>query len=179
MLYNYQASPRKGHIEKIYHIFAFLNKNPKLTLYFDPREPLIDPSWVQGDSVEEFKDQNRDAEDQLPPSQMCPETRGGPISTTVYVDVYHKANKVTSHGHTGFIILLNRATIIWYNKRHNTVETSTFSSDFIADKSCVEHITALCFKLRMLGIPVMDSAKILCDNESVVKNSFILSSTLS
>ena len=82
MLSSYQASPIEGHMENIYHVFAFLKKKPKLTLYFDPREPLIDPSWFQGNSVENFKEQYRDSEEQLTPSQMCPYTIDMPVSTT-------------------------------------------------------------------------------------------------
>ena len=67
---------------------------------------------------------------------------------------------------------------MWYSKRQNTVEASTFSREFIAMKVCVEHITALRFKLKMLGVPVNDPTKVLCDNESVVKNSSLLASTL-
>ena len=79
--------------------------------------------------------------------------------------------------HTGFIIFLNRAPIIWYSKRQKTVEAYTFSSEFIAIKACIEHTTALRFKLRMFGVPVLDSNKILRNNESVVKNYSILDST--
>ena len=32
MLSSYQASPRQGHLEQIYHIFGYLKKKPKLTL---------------------------------------------------------------------------------------------------------------------------------------------------
>ena len=117
MLSGYQDSPREGHLEQIYHVFVFLKKNPKLTLYFDPREPLIDPSWFQGDSVENFKDQYRYAEDQLPPLQMCPETRDVPVITTVYIDASREANRVRLLDHTGFIIFLNRSPIIPYIKR--------------------------------------------------------------
>ena len=31
-LSSYQASPRRGHLEQVIHIFAFLKKNPKLTV---------------------------------------------------------------------------------------------------------------------------------------------------
>ena len=72
LLSSYQESPREGHLEQIYHVLAFLKKKNKLTLYFDPRETLIDPSWFQGDSFENFKDQYQDYEEQLPPSPMCP-----------------------------------------------------------------------------------------------------------
>ena len=139
---------------------------------------MIDPSWFQGDSFENFKDQYRYAEDQLPPSKMFPETRGVPVSTTAYVDASNEDNKVTRRCHTVFIIILNRVPIIWYSKIHNIVEESTFSGDFRASKDCAEHITELCLKLHMLGIPVVEYTKIIYDNESVVKNSSILSSSL-
>ena len=51
-------------------------------------------------------------------------------------------------------------------------------SEFIAMKVCVEYITALRYKLRMFGIPIEESTKLLCDNESVVRNSSKLESTL-
>ena len=62
--------------------------------------------------------------------------------------------------------------------RVNTFESSTFSSEFIALKACTEAITALCYKLRMFGVLIDDSTKVLCDNESVVKNSSKLDSSL-
>ena len=95
MLSSHQASPREGHLEQIYHMFSFLKKNPKLTLYFDPQEPEIDPSWFNGDSVDVFRDQYRDAEEQLPDVHLCPEPRGVPVSTTAYVDASHGANRIT------------------------------------------------------------------------------------
>ena len=58
------------------------------------------------------------------------------------------------------------------------MEASTFSSEFIAAKACVEYITAFHFKLRMFGVPLDGPTKVLCDNESVVKNSSLLASTL-
>jgi hypothetical protein len=63
------------------------------------------------------------------------------------------------------------------------VEASTFSSEFIALKTCIEAITALRYKLRMFGIPIADEdeinpAHIFCDNETVTKNSTLVESTL-
>ena len=45
-------------------------------------------------------------------------------------------------------------------------------------KACAENITALRFKLRMFGVPVIDSKAVLCDNESAVTTYSILDSTL-
>ena len=178
MLSSYQALPREGHLEQFYHIFTFLKKNPKLTLYFDPKEPITNPSWFDGDAREVFKDQYSDVCKQLPPDHLCPEPKGVSVSTTAYVDSSHAANKVTRRSHTGFLIFLNIAPIIWFSKRQNTVEAIAFSSKFIAMRVCVEHITALPFKLRMFGVTVDDPTTVLCDNLSIVRNSSILLSTL-
>ena len=178
MLSAYQASPRQGHLEQAYHIFAYLKNKPKLTLYFDPSLPNLEPSWAIGDKAETFTQQYRDAKEQIPPKHMMPKPRGRSVTTTAFVDSSHAANKITRRSHTGFLIFINRAPIIWYSKRQNTVESSTFSSEFIALKACTESITALRYKLRMFGVPVDDSTKVLCDNESVVRNSSKLESVL-
>ena len=60
----------------------------------------------------------------------------------------------------------------------NTVETSTFGSEFIALKIATELTEALVYKLRMFGVPVEAPARVFCDNESVVKNSSYPESTL-
>jgi len=66
MLSAHQASPHEGYLEQVYHIFAYLKKKPKLTLYFDLHEPDID-HWSERDSPDIFKDQYRDAREQMPP----------------------------------------------------------------------------------------------------------------
>ena len=44
VLSSYQAAPRDGLLQQILHIFIFLKKNPKLTLYFDPNPAVIYPT---------------------------------------------------------------------------------------------------------------------------------------
>ena len=66
----------------------------------------------------------------------------------------------------------------WLSKRQNTVETSTFGSEFIAMKTSVEHIEALRYKLRMFGIPIDGPTNVFCDNEAVFENTSIPDSTL-
>jgi hypothetical protein len=72
--------------------------------------------------------------------------------------------------HNGVILYINRAPIIWYCKRQNTVESSTFGSEFIAMEIAVELIEGLRYKLRMMGVPIEDPCNVFCDNEAVVKN---------
>lgn len=36
LLSQYQANPRRGHMEQLLHIFGYLKRHPKITLYFNP-----------------------------------------------------------------------------------------------------------------------------------------------
>ena len=67
---------------------------------------------------------------------------------------------------------------MWLSKRQNTVEASTFGSEFIAMKTAVEHVEALHYKLQMFGIPIEGPTNVFCDNEAVFKNTSIPDSTL-
>ena len=140
MLSSYQASPRRGHLEQVYHILAFLKKKPKLTLYFDASRPEIDLSCFSCDNASNFKEQYRDAEEQLPLEHTMPKPRGRSVTTTAFVDASHAANKVTRRSHTGFVIFVNGAPIIWYSKRQNTVESSSFSSKYVAFGATFQHV---------------------------------------
>ena len=95
-----------------------------------------------------------------------------------YVDADHAGNLMTRRSHTGIIIYLNNTPVIWYSKRQNTVETSSFGSEFIALRIAVEMNEGLRYKLRMFGVPISGPTDIFCDNKSVVTNASIPSSML-
>ena len=120
MLSSYQASPRSGHLEQVYHIFAYIKRKIKLTLYFDPSLPNIDMTMFKGDHADVFKEQYRGAEEELPP--RMPKPRGRQVTTTAFVDSSHASNKMTRKSHTGYVIFVNCAPIVWYSKQQNTIE---------------------------------------------------------
>jgi hypothetical protein len=93
-----------------------------------------------------------DAKEQLPENQ--PKERGKPIQMTVFADANHAGDRVSRRSRTGIILYLNCAPIIWYSKKQNLVETSTFGSKFMAVKTAVAMIKGMRYKLRMLGIPL-------------------------
>ena len=112
-----------------------------------------------------------------------PKPRGAAVETMAFVDSSHGANKVTRRSHSEHILFVNSAPMKWLSRRQQTVETSAFSSEFIALKQCIEDIEHLRFKLRMFGIPLYqdedgDATCILCDNESVVNNTSKVHSSL-
>ena len=101
-----------------------------------------------------------------------PKARGRAVEVTAFVDESHTSDKNIRRSHRGYIIFVNCAPIIWYSKRQVTVDSITFGSDFIASKTCLEHIIALRFKLRIFGIPIDGESRILNDNKSVVDSSY-------
>ena len=83
-----------------------------------------------------------------------PEALGKYVVIKAYVDVNHTGNMANRRSHSGIIIYVNNAPIIWFNKRHNTVKTLSFGSEFVALRIATEMIEALRCKLRYFGIPV-------------------------
>lgn len=84
--------------------------------------------FANGDGSNLLREHYQDAEEQMPTPHLVSEPLGRGISMTAYVDASHAANRVIRRNHTGFIIFLNHAPIIWFGKRQNTVEASTVPS---------------------------------------------------
>ena len=167
------ALPKRGHLEQLHHIFGYLKVNPKRKLFFDPQHPSIDERAFKEHDWYEFY---RGAKERLP--NHSPKPRGNMVSTHCFLDSDYAGDKVTRRSQTGILIFVNRAPIVWYSKRQNTVETSTFGSEFIAMKTVVEQVESLWYKLRMFGVPLEGPTNMFCDNEEVFKNASIPDSTL-
>ena len=58
------------------------------------------------------------------------------------------------------------------------METTTYGSEFIATKQCAEQVRELQETLKLMGIPIEESAWMLGDNSSVITFSTILSLVL-
>ena len=115
VLSDFQSAPREGNLHQVFHIFSFMKNKPKLTTYFDPRLPNIDPTSFSGSSVEEFREKYRYAMEQLP--KDIPEPRGKSVSITAFVDASHASDKKTIRSHTGYMVFVNRSPIVFYSKR--------------------------------------------------------------
>jgi hypothetical protein len=64
------------------------------------------------------------------------------------------------------------------SKHRNTVELSTFGSEFIATKTAIDMIEGLQYKLRTMGIPIDGPKNLLGDNQSAVINATYVESPL-
>ncbi|CAJ1948681.1 unnamed protein product [Cylindrotheca closterium] len=101
-----------------------------------------------------------------------PEALGLAVKLMMFVDASHASNLVTCQSRTGVLIFVNCAPIIWYSKKQNSVETSSFGSEFMALN------TGLRYKLRMMRVPIDGYCHTCVDNNSVVLNSSRPESTL-
>jgi hypothetical protein len=173
MLSRYLVSARRGHLEQVFHIFAYLKAHTRSTLVFDDTEPDFDGSTFNRCDWSEFYP---DAAEAIPSN--APEPRGKSVTMSCFVDADHAGCRVTRRSHTGILIFVNRAPILWYSKRQNTVESSTFGSEFVAAKTSVEMVEGLRYKLRMMGVTIDGATSVFCDNASVVQNSANPESTL-
>ena len=173
LLSQYLAQPRRGHLEQACNIFRYLKKVNSAYVVMDPTPWEVDWIGEQGevhprDRAVYMKELYPDAIDMTP--HDMPEALGESVSISCFVDADHAGNKITRRSHTGIIIFINSAPIIWYSKRQNTVESSTFGSELIALKQAVDMIEGLIYKLRMFGIPISGEARIFCDNQAAVKS---------
>ena len=176
LLSQYLANPRVGHLDAVYHVFAFLKKHPKLKTVFDPKDVILDKNCFAQVPVGVWREFYGSVAEEIPTNM--PDPLGKPIAMTCFVDADHAGNMVTRRSHTGIIIFLQNAPILWYSKRQNTVETSSFGSEFVALCIAKEMIVGLRYKLRMFGVPIVGPASILCDNRGVVKNTSLPASVL-
>ena len=164
LMSSYLASPREGHLEMVYNIFAYIGKHEESQIVLDDYAPeMNEEAFERTDWSESIYG---DVSEEIPPN--APEPRGKAVTMTCFVDANHAGEHSTRRSHTGFLIFLNNAPIDWYSKKQNTVESSTFGSEFVAMRIAVERIKALRIKLRMFGIPIDGPTNVLGDNESVV-----------
>ena len=136
-------------------------------MVFDPSEPEI--------KMEEFKREDwgysiysspgEEMKEEMPPGM--PKPLGEAFKIRGYVDADHAGELLTRRSRTGYVIFLNKSPIYWYSKKNQSIETSTFGSEFMAMKQVTEYIRGLRYKLRMFGIPVDGPAFIYGDNQSV------------
>ncbi len=118
LLSQYQVNPRVGHLEALYHVFAYMKSH----------------LGSRGITTQDAK------------------ATGQRVTISAFVDANHIRNKVTRCLHTGIIIYIQNAPILWYSKRQNTVEAATFGSEMVALWICKELIVAIHYKLRTLQV---------------------------
>jgi hypothetical protein len=88
----------------------------------------------------------------------------------MFVDNNHAGDKVS--------LFFNYSMIDWLSKKQSTVETSVFGAEFHRMKHGIENLHGICYKLRMMGVPIKGPSYVNGDNMSVVTNVSRPESTL-
>jgi hypothetical protein len=170
----FSASPRQGHLYTVLQVFAYCKKHLCSKVVFDSmKRDFSSVSWVSHDWRQFYPDIVGEV---FPLGQ--PKGRGKSVQINLFCDAAHATCHMTRRSTTGIIFFINGAPMCWYSKRQNTIESSTFGSEFVALKIAVEMNEALRYKLRMMGIPIDGETNCFCDNKSVVNNATIPQSTL-
>jgi hypothetical protein len=171
MLAAYTVAPRQGHLDALFHIYSYLDKHSRSRLVFDDSYVKIDDE-LDVDWSSFYPDAKEDVPEDIP------EPRGKAVQIIIFVDASRGCDLLTRRSRTGILIYNNRAPIIWYSKKQNTIETSSFGSEFTALRTAIELLKGLRYKLRMLGVPLDGHAHIRVDNNSVVNNTSVPESVL-
>jgi hypothetical protein len=173
LLSRFRCAPREGHMDTMLRIFGYVKGHLRSKLVLDPAYR----DWTRIDwHVADWKEFYPDAAEPIPPG--APEPLGLEVQVNIFCDAAHATCLATRRSTTGILIFLNGAPIRWYSKRQNTIESSTFGSEFVAMKIAMELNAALWYKLRMMGVPIDGASNTFGDNASVIKNVTLPESTL-
>ncbi len=113
----------------IYYIFANLKKHKNgARIVFDPKLPQTDERVFKSNA--DWQDFSKGVTEEHLPNM--PEPRGQPVVVSCFVDANQAGNVITSRSHTGILIYVHNAPIIWFSKRQKTVESFSFEGEFVA-----------------------------------------------
>jgi hypothetical protein len=133
MLSTFMCMPREGHLDAVYHLFAYLSLHRNAMVVFDLTNPDIDMRALINT---DWKPMYGDVKEVIPPN--APVARGKAIDLRLFVDSDHAGDQFTRHSRTGFVIYLNMSHIVWFSNRQPTVESSVFGAEFVAMMNGIE-----------------------------------------
>ena len=109
-LYQQWCSPREGHLDYVYRIFRYLQKNFGKNLERMSYDPIYEPTddnlfEVVGRDLDEWKYFHPDAQEIMPRHML--EEIGKYFVIKAYVDANHSGNMSNRRSHSGIIIYVN------------------------------------------------------------------------
>ena len=126
MMSHYLVQPRMGHMNELFHIFAYLKAYKWLTMVFDEAHVDINEAKFPKHDRQDFY---YDAKEMVPLNALEP--RGNLVQMNCFVDSDHAGNCVTCCSHTGIQFFLNCAPLfgpprhrIWW--RHQPLVLSSW-----------------------------------------------------
>jgi hypothetical protein len=147
-------------------VFEYLGLNHNARVVFDTTYPYVD----MGTFIKTYwKSMYGDVKEMIPSDAPFP--HGKDVNLRLFVDYGHAGEKFTRISRIEFVIYLNMAPIVWFSKRHLTVESSVFGAEFVAMKNGIESCRCLHYKLRMMGVVLSGPIYVYGDNMSVAHST--------
>ena len=112
MMASYCMMPRKGHLEQIFHMFAYLKTHHNSRIVLDPTYPNIDPNQFLKKNRKQFYG---DLVDEVP--KNAPRSLGKEFIIRANVDASFAGDKLTRISRTGFIIMINNSPVYLFSKK--------------------------------------------------------------
>jgi len=174
----FSAAPRKGHLERVYHLIGYLRKFPEKWIKIDSSDPGCVPGEVEHPYLKqaELKDLYPDVVEDIDPK--APQPKGQEIKTTCFFDAAMGSPATKRRGHTGTMTFVGRTAVSCISKRQGTAEPSSYGSEFIAAHQSVEEVVSELGALWALGVPVLSPTKWYGDNLGMLQSSSVPESTL-
>ena len=169
----YNAIPREGHLLGMLRVFGYLKCHSKAKLVFDTRD------FMESDGEEVshgWGELHPSACEELP--HDMPVLKMKPASISSIYDANHAPCLVTRRSVSGIVLLLNNTILRCTSKRQNTVESATYGAEMVAGRLAVEQVMDIRYKLRMLGVPVLEASVLIRDDQSIITSCSIPNSNL-
>jgi hypothetical protein len=123
----------EGHLEDVFHVFAYLGLHHNASIVFDPNHPSVDMgTFIKTDCNSMYGNAN----EMIPSDTPFPHWKE--VDLRLFVDSDHSGEQFTRCSRNGFVIYLNMAPIVWFSKRQPTVESSVFGAEFVVMKNGIE-----------------------------------------
>ena len=170
------VQPRNVHLVQEFQIFEYLDIHNDSDLVIIPGISKFSDPITINIKIKQINKIYIEAVEDLPPN--APPSRKKPTQVSSFINSDHTGNKFTRCYQSCIILYCNKSSIVWYNNRHTTVESSIFDSKYVEQQIVSEIIISLHYKLQMFIIPILDHADAFCDNEDVYRNKAFVESTL-
>ena len=173
----FRAAPRAGHLQRLHRMYGYLRHAPDAAIRFRTHvpdnerlypEPDEQHDWTRtpyGVHPEEFPD-------------YAPLPKGNTVRHSCFVDANLMACQVTGKSVTGIVHMVNGTPVDFYSKLQSTVETATYSSEFVAARTATEQVMDTRIVLMSMGVPLDGPTWMMGDNASVITSGSIPSSLL-
>lgn len=171
-LSKFRSCPIIGHTDRIKRVYGYLLKMRNGQLRFRTELPEYSDIPIKRFSWE--KKIYGNVEEIIP--NDCPKPLGKGVIMTTYVDANLCHDMTTGRAVTGVLHFLNKTLIDYFSKRKPTLDTDTYGSEFLSERTSTEQVMEIRTSLRYLGVPLIGPTFMFGDNQTVVNGCIDITS---